>query len=430
MLKGNDLKRLSFNKYDILALIYFFFIVNQGINIEALRIGRLKLLEIIPLFFLAIISFQNIFSNFNKIFKIIYLFLFVLLLFSIVASTLQESIKPFLYVFMFILLSVSCLNFGNNSDVLDKNILKLFKYIIFINFFILLSCLLFGDTKYIRLEGFYRFKGIFDNSNQLGRFCSISLVLSLFPLFENYLKLNKGYKFICIFNLCLSLILLSYSNSRLSFLVVFVGFFTFALLNAEKILNFIHKIFFKKSFIIKSIYISIFVSFIIFFIIVTNEAWIDILNKFIDSPIRDHRGGLTAYRYAYISSSLDYLNFFGYKNFKYETTICSQVLTHYAELKQYKACDVHNTYLNIWLKYGAYFAFFIFYGLVLILLFSLNFSRDEYKYAFLSRLVTVLTVSLLVYYFFETGILHIFLILDLILISYLIKRKISKFNLK
>jgi len=31
--------------------------------------------------------------------------------------------------------------------------------------------------------------------------------------------------------------------------------------------------------------------------------------------------------------------------------------------------------------------------------------------------------------FFETGILHIFLILDLILISYLIKRKISKFNL-
>ena len=64
-------------------------------------------------------------------------------------------------------------------------------------------------------------------------------------------------------------------------------------------------------------------------------------------------------------------------------------------------------------------------------LFLITFSDKSPKFVFISKLISVITASLLVYYLFETGILHIFLILDLILISYLIKQNtIQKVQIK
>lgn len=422
MSKINKSKEISLNKFDILGIVYLFFIINQGVPIEIFNIGRLKILEIIPLFLLIIIGIQNFNFNLIKIIKYIYLSLFFLFIFSLVATFWQETFKPTLYTAGFIILIVSCLNFSDDEQIQDSDIFKLFKYILVINFLILISCFFFGDTKYLQVDELYRFRGIFGNSNQLGRFCSISIILSLFPLFESYFKISKSLKFICIFNLLLSTIFLLYSNSRLSLLVILIASFSYIILKLPLIFLKIDN-FLKTNIFIKIITIFIFICLLSCFFLITKDAWLAISNKFLTSEILEARGGLSGFRFEYIKSSLRYLNFFGYQNFKNETSICAEVLNHYDSTKQYLKCDVHNTYLNVWLKYGFYLTFFLFYGLFLILIFSINFYDKSQKNIFISKFIIVLTISLLVYYFFETGIFHIFLIFVLILISYLIKRK-------
>ena len=238
-----------------------------------------------------------------------------------------------MFISAFILLIVICLNFPDNSNINNKNIFKLFKYILSINLFILLACLIFGDTKYLQLDEFYRFRGIFGNSNQLGRFCSISIILCLFALFEVYLKLEKVFKFICLFNLTLSLILLFYSNSRLSILVVIVAVLSYIILNIPKIIDIIKK-FYKTNFFIKGI-ILFFIFFILLgFFFTLQDALISLSNKFFDPLIVKARGGLSGARFNYIEASLGYLNFFGYYNFKYETSICVDAL-RYEDIENY-----------------------------------------------------------------------------------------------
>lgn len=415
-------KEISFNKFDILGIVYLFFMINQGISIEILNIGRLKILEIIPLFLLIIVGLKNFNFILIKTIKYIYVSLFFLFIFSLIAAFWQETFKPTLYITGFIILIVSCLNFSNNEQIQDADIFKLFKYILVVNFLILISCLFFGDTKYLQVDELYRFRGIFGNSNQLGRFCSISIILSLFPLFEAYFKISKTFKFICSFNLLLSIIFLLSSNSRLSLLLILIAIFSYTFLNFPSIIYKIDDLL-KNNVFIKIILAIILISLLYTFFLVTKSSWLAISNKFISSEILEARGGLSSFRFEYIKSSLAYLNYFGYENFKNETSICAEVLNHYHTIKQYLKCDVHNTYLNVWLKFGFYLALFLFYGLFLILIFSLNFYDKSQKYIFVSKFIIVLTISLMVYYFFETGIFHIFLIFDLILISYLIKRK-------
>ena len=417
-------KEISFNKFDILAIVYLFFIISQGISIETINIGRLKILEIIPIFLLIIIGIKNF--NFFLIKKInyIYLSLFFLFILSLISTFWQETFKPTLYITGFIILIVSCLNFSNNEQIQDADIFKLFKYILVINFLILISCLFFGDTKYLQVNELYRFRGVFGNSNQLGRFCSISIILSLFPLFEAYFKISKSFKFICLFNLLLGIILLLYSNSRLSLFIILIASFSYTILKLPSIIYKIDNLFKGNNFY-KIITVFIFIFLLFCFFLITKDAWFAILNKFLPSEILTTRGGLSSFRFEYIKSSLTYLNFFGYQNFKNETSICADVLYQWYldPAYQYAKCDVHNTYLNVWLKFGFYLALFLFYGLILILIFSINFNDKSLKYIFISRLIIVLTISLLIYYLFETGIFHIFLFFVLILISYLIKRK-------
>lgn len=415
-------KEISFNKFDILGIVYLFFMINQGISIEILNIGRLKILEIIPLFLLIIVGLKNFNFILIKTIKYIYVSLFFLFIFSLIATFWQETFKPTLYITGFIILIVSCLNFSNNEQIQDADIFKLFKYILVVNFLILISCLFFGDTKYLQVDELYRFRGIFGNSNQLGRFCSISIILSLFPLFEAYFKISKTFKFICSFNLLLSIIFLLSSNSRLSLLLILIAIFSYTILNFPSIIYKIDDLL-KNNAFINIILAIILISLLYIFFLVTKSSWLAISNKFIPSEILEARGGLSSFRFEYIKSSLAYLNYFGYENFKNETFICAEVLNHYPPIKQYLKCDVHNTYLNVWLNFGFYLAFFLFYGLFLILIFSLNFYDKSQKYIFVSKFIIVLTISLMVYYFFETGIFHIFLIFVLILISYLIKRK-------
>jgi hypothetical protein len=420
MNKVYNLKKLSFNKFDVLACVYFLFMINQGIHIEALSMGRLKLLEIIPISFLMIASIKNFFFNFNKTIKYIYLSLFILLLFSFISAFHQESIRPILYVSAFVLLIVTFLNFSNNSNITDEDILKLFKYILLINFIILLACLIFGDTKYLSLDGFYRYRGIFYNSNQLGRFCSVTIILGLFPLFDSYLKLGKVFKFICLINLTLATILLLYSNSRLSILVVVVAILCLLILYFSKIINNIKK-FYNANFFIKIVILFFGFSLLVSFCFIILDPMISLMNKFLDPQIVKARGGLTSYRFDYLLASLDYLNFFGYHDYKSETSICIDTLKYTDRARLYNSCEVHNTYLSFWLKIGFYLPFFLFYGLLSVFLFSVTFSDNNPTLVFISKLVTVMTVVLIVYYLFETGIMHIFFILDLILVSYLIK---------
>ena len=422
MNKLNNIKKLSLNKFDVLAFAYFCLVINQGVYIETISIGRFTLLEIFPLFFLLIIGVQNFFLNFHKVIKYIYIYLISLFIFSCIASFYQESVSVILYTLIFIVLVIIFLNFSGDTDIADEDIFKFFKYILIINFFILLACLIFGDSKYLKIDEFYRFRGIFGNSNQLGRFCSISIILCSFAMFENYLKLGKGFNFICVINLILSTILLLFSNSRLSLLVVLVGLFFYLLLNFQKIKSLIYQ-FYKLNFLTK-IYLFFFIIFaLLFFFLSTKDALIALSNKFLTSEMLEVRGGLSAYRLPYILYSLDFLNFFGYQSFKEETSICSEVLDHYVKSKQFIKCDVHNTYLNIWLKYGFYFAFFLFYGLIISLIFSISYNDKKPKFIFISKFVSVITVSLFVYYLFETGLLHIFFVLDLIFLSYLLKNK-------
>lgn len=421
MHKLNSLKKLSLNKFDVLACVYFFFIINQGIEIEILQIGRLKLLEIIPLWFLVIICIKNFYLNFNKTIKYIYLSLAILLIFSLVSAVHQGTIRPILNVAVFILVIVACLNFSNNSDNLDSNILKFYRYVLSINLIILLCCLIFGDSKYLEVDEFYRFRGIFGNSNQLGRFCSISIILCLFPLFESYLKLGKVFKFLNLLNLSLSLLLLLYSNSRLSILVVLVAVLCLSILNISKIFNGIYK-FSKANFYIKSTVLLLCFILVGSFFFIMQDGLVSLSNKFFNPDIVKARGGLSGYRFDYFTASIDYLNFFGYYDYRFETSICPDTLWFDNKAEIYSKCEVHNTFLSFWLKYGFYLTFFLFYGLCLMILFSVTFVDNNPMFEFISKLVTVMTVTLLVYYLFETGILHVFLILDLILISYLIKQ--------
>jgi hypothetical protein len=418
MKKFNSFKKILIDRFDILICIYLFFVINQGIHIEILSMGRIKFLEIFPLFLLTTIGLKNIFFNFNRIYKLIYVSLFIILLFSLNSAYLQKNIYPAIYTSVFVILIISCLNFSKNFRIEDKSLIKLFKYFIIINFFIILLCLLFGDSKYLRIDTFYRFRGIFDNANQLGRFCVISFVISLIA-FEKFLKLENSFKFINLFNLFISFVLLLLSNSRLSLLLVCIAIFVFILLNFNIFLNLFHNLINKK---LKTIiiYLLIIIIFFYFSYVSFNEVWSAISNKFLQSDILKVRGGITAYRLQYIIASLDYLNFFGHENYKLSTSICQDVLAHYSYEDQILACDVHNTYLSFWLKYGFHLAFFLFFGLVLVLRIAISYKQNNPKFVFISKNIILITPCLFVYYFFETGFLHILFILDLILFSYLI----------
>ena len=72
-------KEISFNKFDILAIVYLFFTISQGVSIETINIGRLKMLEIIPIFLLIIVGIKNF--NFFLIKKINYIYLSLFFLF-------------------------------------------------------------------------------------------------------------------------------------------------------------------------------------------------------------------------------------------------------------------------------------------------------------------------------------------------------------
>ncbi|TDM05190.1 O-antigen ligase family protein [Macrococcus lamae] len=172
--------------------------------------------------YISFIMFALIILYLNRKIKIdLYSVLIILLIiFTGSLSIINVSFDNFSHTLIYIVIGVSI---ATSSEMVFKNISK--EYHTIINYTILTAILiivllpslyysLFSSSYYISTEGRYRFLGVFKNSNELARFCFLSLLISLRYLSFNSIKLVR---FLLIFNIILSFYIIFISNSRTSF---------------------------------------------------------------------------------------------------------------------------------------------------------------------------------------------------------------------
>jgi len=237
------------------------------------------------------------------------------------------------------------------------------KLVIIINFLFIIASLGF-DSIY-----FYRYEGIFDMPNSMGRFSGYSLLISLvYLLFSG----NSGrFKAIVLPTIFLSSLFLMSSNSRAPILAAFVSILivvsVYARVKRAKI-----KVFFYLLLITAIISLSAY-----YFIYEVVEYFI----------FKFNRGDGTSGRLELWRAGLQHFNFFG--SSEYNNTA-------------YKF-DVHNNYLSQALKYGVVPSIAFHLVPMYLLVKSYKKSLLLIELDFFLAMVMAMSSFLLVYYFFETA---------------------------
>lgn len=391
----------------IVFLIFFIFsILANNVDVPVLNYSRFKLFEIvafIPIFILSLKNFFNLNEYRLDIFKSI---IFVLLIVSLISTLIQISFKPIIYTFIFCILVISLHNFSNEDSNQHRiSFKKIIEIIILVTSLFLIICLFLGDNKYgSDFISTFRFRGIFNNSNQLGRFASLAVIIAFLYILE-FKKTSKLIKNLSLLNIILGLIFISLSNSRSAIVVLVISLiFYFFILDSnkkKKILEIVRK---KK---------ILFLSTISLLSLIGYQGFIYTLLKFKNFRFEE---GFSSYRLQFLRDSYEYLNFFGYSNFKIQTNICDKFFKVWPRVE----CDVHNLYLNIFLNFGGIYLV-IFLTLILYIFFDcqrkLNFNYEECKFT----LVTIVySITLFV---FENGILLTNFLLVFLFYGYLCRRK-------
>lgn len=348
------------------TIIYVLVIASNNITVPGY--GRPSILLHIFLIFLAI--YLYFFYSKRPSYFILPGFLqfvfFILIISSIVNSFVINDyrIVTTYFSFMFIFLTVS----KYASEIGDRaseplNTIIIIKSIAWINLIIIFLSLLL-DGLYM-----YRYQGIFDRGNSMGRYAGCSFIFSLVCIL--FLDKEKFLKIISGIVLVMSAIFLLISNSRAPLLATIVSLLvvvgTFSIVKKKKmiILIALAAILFLINFTLSNFFAEI----------------IDIY-KF-----KFYRGDGTSGRTELWNSGLNYFSFFG--------------SSEYNDIS-YKA-DVHNNYLSQTLKYGIINS--ICFHIIPFYLFIISFKKMIVSRKLDADLAIILGMAsfIIIYYVFETA---------------------------
>ena len=349
-----------------LALIYILAIASNNITIPGY--GRPSILLHIFLFGLIIYLYFFYSTRPTVLYlpKFLKFIFFILIISSIINSFVINDYRILITYISFIVLFLSVSKFS--LEITDSisgtiNTTIIFKVILWINLIIIFLSLFF-DGLYI-----YRYQGIFDRSNSMGRFAGCSFIFSLICIF--FLDKEKFLKIISIIVMSMSFMFLILTQSRTPILATLISFLmimgTYAIIKKKKI----------KFFIVLTVFTLLGFQTLSYY-------FPEIIAIF---EFKFNRGDGTSGRLNLWNSGLNYYNFFGsteYNNISYKD-------------------DVHNNYLSQTLKYGIinsicfhiipfYFLFKSFKKMIILRVLDKNLA-----------VIVGMTSFLIPYYFFETA---------------------------
>jgi len=355
---------MSFN-IALIVLLYLASVISNNISIP--YYGRLSnAFYLLILFVFAYLFFKNLTNS--KVIIILPFFirisLILMLIFSFLGGLITQDIRPIYTYYSFIFIFLTYWKLALDTTFSNEKVgLIVIKSIIVINFLFLLASLGF-DGIY-----FYRYEGIFDMPNSMGRFTAYSLLISIaYLLFSGK---SGRFQVIILLVIFMSFLFLILSNSRAPILAAFISVMvlmsTYARVKRQKI-----KVLFQL------LLIGAIVSLIAYYFLY------EIIEYFI---FKFNRGDGTSGRFQLWQSGLKYFNFFG--SIEY-----NNISSRY---------DVHNNYLSQALKYGLVPSI-VFHG-VPVYLFVKSYKRSLQLNEIDFNLAMVLSMSsfLLVYYMFETA---------------------------
>jgi len=250
---------------------------------------------------------------------------------------------------------------------------------------------------------FFRTRGIFGNPNLFARFLSFNLIMIFVTWLWSIKENNLSFKFrlLIIFNFLLSIPLIFATNSRTCIFVLI-----FLVLISPLFIKFKFKITLKGLAIMLLIFGLSIPGMVNTFLKFSPESQMtsltvklkaaDLFSKKNYSNVR-HDKGLTSYRVHFWKESISNFNFFGYKDYGEETSICNAIKF----LK--KGCDVHNNYIHHINKFGLMPAiiFHLFFFVVTIKSIKLFFRYQNYTFLY----STFFGIFTLLFWLFETGTL-------------------------
>lgn len=290
--------------------------------------------------------------------KVIMSIVILMVFSSFISSLYLHNLKPFVVFSMF---AVFILLSWNVSIGIKQNSFFIEKSIVWTAIILVLLSI------YTSSLTMYRYEGILDMPNSMGRVSAILLVtITLFFLFHKTYFLEKYFLLFIILAL---LMFLLFSNSRTPILALFISTFGMLLIYSLK------KMTFKYIILALSIVLALYL----------------IVAGFIPNLIeiyafKFNRGDGTSGRLELWQSGLMYYDFFG--------------SSQYTELSN--KIDVHNNYLSQALKFGTMTSILFHLIPILILLRSII-RLISSKYVEYSTVATYFMSSfLLVYYLFET----------------------------
>jgi len=321
-----DLEKLQEKKikFSFKSIIFFFIILlilslelatNYIFDLKKIR-GSFYIIYASLIFFSLINLFymRKLYFNFEDKFLIFFIPFICLLI--LLYKLNFEGIFAIFYILSLLILSLSLKQFDTTYKI------KILKYIFFT--VIIYSFFTSIASLAIELPYFYRYSGIFDNSNSAGRFAGFFCGLSFLAIFH-----KKKFKKYFITISLLTLFILIISNSRaplfaLIFAILFASFRSFKQL-------------------------SIFLVMFTFFSFLTSKlySFSEVFAYGINSKIERGASG----RFELWEIGLDYLRIYP---------------TDFYEIFSIKQ-DPHNNYISLSLEYGWFYAL-IFYSYLLIIL--------------------------------------------------------------
>jgi len=290
----------------------------------------------------------------------------ILLFFSLIGGIIIQDYRVIYIYYSFVLLflivwsvSLDALIFDNSKMVA----LLTTNYIIVANLIMLVIGFMFNGIS------IFRYEGIFDMPNSMGRFSGYSLVLTVTYIL--FLHKSNRYSILPLLVTLMLFATLILSNSRTAMLSSFIAIVILVSVYAK----------IKR---IKGKAFLFFLFFIAFTLFLLNIYFYEILEIFM---FKFNRGDGSSGRFDLWESGIQYFNFFGSSEYN---NLSSRI-------------DVHNNYLSQILKYGVVPG--IAFHLIPLFFFIKSYKRIIQIKNNVFSLAVVLGMSsfLLVYYLFETS---------------------------
>lgn len=331
-------------------------------------VGFLFPATVILSIFIVITQKQVFHSGLSQLRELFY-FYFILILYSCLASLIQNKVDPLVNYGFFSLCVFTCILSANPPMFKLEDF---FNKLLIIFIIICILSLFFGLTP-------YRFSGVFYNPNGMGRFASISFgVLIIYLL--NYKDKSLLIKYTLMISAFVLFIFTLFSNSRGALLSAIIPLFTLALIFY---FNSFRKIrFFKR----KTVYYatwSIILIPLTSYLLLKSGALSEVINKF---HITAARGDITQDRATRWHDAIPYINYFGNGSDIYNRT---------------NLTDVHNNYIGQALLFGSIGAFLFFIPFIYILFKSIFYLKRKQSLA--AQVCFFSSSYFLIYSTIETG---------------------------